>query len=935
MSATPTGVKGSRRSVGSLAGTLSRLPPGSILAFGVTVLGIVLTVLLFLMARSRDKGQLRADFQGIAGNLATAFERTWDGHMATLDGLAAFFAASDEVREDEFRQFVEFALARKNSYVALEWVPRVSEAERAEFETRLRAVRGSAFSIRQVAEGGALERAEGRSDYYPVVYVEPLSGNEAALGFDLGSESTRRSAIERARDSGTKTCSGLIRLVQDESSESALLVVTPVYFKGVRPATVTERRVRFEGAVVGVLRLEDLLEGAFGGLNRHGVQLQLKDATGMASEELLAASPDGAVERAGSGDTTSKVFDAGGRTWILTFQAGRSFHQGQGWLHWFLLLLGFPATLLLAGRILATARHSRQIQESNGQLRRALVSEEQVAQENGLLDSIIHRINEGRDLTDILNYLFETFHLTIPFDRIGLALLQDDGRCVQSIWAKSRVALLRLPPDYRLSVRDTSLQRVLDSGQPRVLNDLEAYLRARPESRSTQLLVEEGMRSSLTCPLVANGKPIGFLFFSCCGVEAYNEDHVRRFGRIARHFSVTVERALYMEQLAAKNAALEEEVARRRMAERSLSLAYERQKKPFQVGGTLHPDALSYVERDADRKLLETLLGGELCYVLTSRQMGKSSLMVRAARRLQQLQVAVVMVDLTAIGQPLTSEQWFQGLISQIGWQLKMEEELEAYWRERRSLPPAQRLFRALRDVVLSRTRGALVIFVDEIDSVRSLRFSADEFFAALRECHNRRTDDEELGRLGFCLLGSAAPWELVVDPQITPFNVGRPIRLQDFTPAEAWPLAQGLGRSPEVADELMGRILYWTNGHPYLTQRMCAEVLADPTVQSASAVDDLCDRVFLTGRPQEEDSNLVYVREGIRRSPASHELLRLYGRILQGDSQVADWRDETVAALELCGVTAVGDKGLKVRNRIYEHVFDQVWVDRGLLPLR
>ena len=86
----------------------------------------------------------------------------------------------------------------------------------------------------------------------------------------------------------------------------------------------------------------------------------------------------------------------------------------------------------------------------------------------------------------------------------------------------------------------------------------------------------------------------------------------------------------------------------------------------------------------------------------------------------------------------------------------------------------------------------------DEIDVVRSLPFSTDEFFAALRECYNRRSLDPRFQRLTFCLLGVASPSELIQDVRITPFNIGRRIELTDFTAVEAAPLAQGLvGPSP------------------------------------------------------------------------------------------------------------------------------------------
>src|SRR4029078_2487879 len=86
-----------------------------------------------------------------------------------------------------------------------------------------------------------------------------------------------------------------------------------------------------------------------------------------------------------------------------------------------------------------------------------------------------------------------------------------------------------------------------------------------------------------------------------------------------------------------------------------------------------------------------------------------------------------------------------------------------------------------------------LVIFIAEIDVVGSVPFSQGEFFAAIRECYNRRTEEPEFNRLTFCLLGVATPADLIRDARTTPFNIGRRIELTDFTETEAAPLTHGL----------------------------------------------------------------------------------------------------------------------------------------------
>src|SRR5207302_534149 len=110
--------------------------------------------------------------------------------------------------------------------------------------------------------------------------------------------------------------------------------------------------------------------------------------------------------------------------------------------------------------------------------------------------------------------------------------------------------------------------------------------------------------------------------------------------------------------------------------------------------------------------------------------------------RLRQEGVAVAAFELTALGQNLTVEQWYDGLLVRFGRELDLEDELEEYWLEHERLAPLQRFISALREVVLARVPGRIVLFLDEIDVVRSLPFSTDEFFAAIRECYNRRAQE-------------------------------------------------------------------------------------------------------------------------------------------------------------------------------------------------
>lgn len=367
------------------------------------------------------------------------------------------------------------------------------------------------------------------------------------------------------------------------------------------------------------------------------------------------------------------------------------------------------------------------------------------------------------------------------------------------------------------------------------------------------------------------------------------------------------------------------------LAKRRLRMASFAEAGFFYDRGTLRQDAPSYIERQSDRELLEGLVHGEYCYVLTSRQMGKSSLMVQTAARLRGSGVATVVLDLTAIGLNVTPEQWYDGLALRMAQQVRLDDELDDFWRSNERLSPVHRFFSALHEVVLAKVAKPVVVFVDELDTVRSLPFSTDEFFAAVRECHQRRAQDPVFGRLSFCLLGVATPFQLVRDPRVTPFNVARRIELKDFELADAGPLAKGLMRSPEVARALLGRVFYWTSGHPYLTQRLCRVIALDPSVREVKDVDATCKRLFLTPRAREEDDNLVFLRRQLTQGgPDRAAALRLYRLVREGKVHVPDDPESQVAEfLRFTGMVRSQDGNLVMRNRVYARAFDIAWIEQ------
>ncbi len=178
-------------------------------------------------------------------------------------------------------------------------------------------------------------------------------------------------------------------------------------------------------------------------------------------------------------------------------------------------------------------------------------------QELRQLDLITSRINAGLLLDEVLENVYQDFRELIPYNRIGFSLIEDDGQTVRARWAKIDNGHIYLRRGYSSILQGSSLQQIVETGQPRIINDLEDYLRQKPTSESTQLIVAEGIRSSLTCPLIANGVPVGFIFFSSLEANSYSSLHIEIFQRIAAQLSVIVEKGRLVSELAAQKDAIE------------------------------------------------------------------------------------------------------------------------------------------------------------------------------------------------------------------------------------------------------------------------------------------------------------------------------------------------------------------------------------------
>ncbi|MBF0368389.1 MAG: CHASE domain-containing protein [Magnetococcales bacterium] len=360
----------------------------------VFFLGLFISATGFDHMEEMNRREMKNLFESGAQERLHALRKDIDHIQTELEDIRSFFNGSSFVERQEFQAFVQPMLRRHPYIQALEWIPRVTRSERGQYESEA-AKDYPGFQITERVMQGLMLPAPPREEYFPVYYVEPYQGNEKALGFDLGSSSTRLEALNQARDSGLPSVTGRVVLVQASDVQAyGFLVLSPIYQPDALITGVAERRRHLKGFVLGVFRIGPLVEASLAQLAPRGIDFEIRDESASEEKQFLYYH----VSRQTSGRSKAEAtkpselnnqlqfnvqFEVGGRQWSFAAYStptllGKA-ASNNAWLLFFAgLLLTLVLTLYLI-RLLRVLQERQQMTEILNASQKSLTKAQQIA----------------------------------------------------------------------------------------------------------------------------------------------------------------------------------------------------------------------------------------------------------------------------------------------------------------------------------------------------------------------------------------------------------------------------------------------------------------------------------------------------------------------------------------------------------------------------
>ncbi|HWE00924.1 MAG TPA: CHASE domain-containing protein [Tepidisphaeraceae bacterium] len=418
----------------------------NLVAAGISLGGVALSLVLFVYARAWERQNIRADLDVRAHQRMELVESKVLRSTEVLHGLAAYFETQRDVSRQEFATFVRGALDRQPELYALSWTPRVPKAQRKSYEAKARADGLLDFGFTALDSKGKLVAAGEADEYYPVYDIEPGGRNQLALGFDLGSNAIRKAALRQSFLTGKPAATPPMQLVQGVGNglEHGLGFLVCMVVNDNPPAAGVPRLppMGYCSAVFGV---EDLLGASADGLQEEGIDFLLTDSSPGAAA-IMHRPAEGKISKFAS----SVTLEVAGQSWTLRLRPTEQFVAAHSSDHALVILSGgFAISALLGGYVLRGMRQRSAVE------RRVRVRTAQ----------LLRQVGERRRAEDAARVAEANYREIFENSVEGIFQTTPDGRYLRANRALARVYGYETPEALIAHLADIAVQLYVQCGR--------------------------------------------------------------------------------------------------------------------------------------------------------------------------------------------------------------------------------------------------------------------------------------------------------------------------------------------------------------------------------------------------------------------------------------------------------------------------------------
>ena len=465
---------------------------------------MLITVLACWQIERTEYNQINARFDRVVDNRLNLFNRATIIHEELLLSMQNMFRFKPELSEAEFKTWSALALRRHHTIQALEWVPVVPEAERADFIQKMRAAGHPNFEFNLRTPEGKLIPSPSAPYHLPITYVEPYKGNENAHGFDLAFGPSKP-VLDLTRDIADSALTGRIRLVQEKEEQYGMIAIAPVYRGELKPKTEQERREKLMGYVQIVFRLRDMFETIINGAPPGGADILITDDVAKGKDQLLhfhasrfrtnkVSLPPPQIEEMKGPFYRSRSLQIGERAFTFHFQPSPEWLALQrSHLVPTVAGLGTCITGLLAFLFYLSARRTElieiQVEEKTAALTAA---NERLAKENRERKQAVHALRESE----------QRFRSLVELAPVGVWQLEPDGQTIRYVNPVLK-RMLGLKADEQLEGRN-----IRDFIVPESLPESSRHLAQRILGISSSYEIEYLRPDGSRLPVLIYGAPL-------------------------------------------------------------------------------------------------------------------------------------------------------------------------------------------------------------------------------------------------------------------------------------------------------------------------------------------------------------------------------------------------------------------------------------------